>query len=307
MHFISIVIPVYKSKESLPLLIEQLRNNLRRLGYKYEIIAVDDCSPDDTWKTMLSLKKEINELKIVRLLKNSGQHNATLCGFNLSQGDIVITMDDDLQNPPEEVSKLIDAIDKGYDLAIGSYDSKKHSLWKNFGGHLVDLTLRRIFHLPRGFQLTSFRAARKTVIDNVVDMGGIFPYVTAMLFSHTSQYTNVAVHHAPRLYGKSNYNLKRSVLLALNLLLSYSSYPLYFVAILCLGVLGCSVVFSSLIAWRVLAQGSAVAGWASTILSISFFNGLVLLALVIHSLYLSRLNQQITRSRVAFTIGELHE
>lgn len=276
-------------------------------GPEFEIIVVDDCSPDDTWDTLRALKQTHPRLKIVRLLRNSGQHNALLCGFSLARGDIVVTMDDDLQNPPEEIPKLISAISAGYDLAIGAYDGKKHSVGRNLGGKLVDDVIRRIFGLPGGFQLTSFRAARKIVVDNVIAMGGVFPYVTAMLLSHTSRYINVPVHHDTRRFGASNYNLKRSLLLAFNLLLSYSSYPLYFVIALCVGALGLSAGLSLWVLWKTFVNGSAVPGWASTITAISFFNGLILLALVTHSLYLSRLNQQITRSRVGFTIGELHE
>lgn len=304
---ISVVIPAYRSRDSLPILVERLETVLEQPEQGYEIIIVDDCSPDDTWDVLKTLKKSHPRLKIVRLLRNSGQHNAILCGFSIAQGDVIVTMDDDLQNPPEDIPKLVAAINEGYDLAIGSYDSKKHSVGRNLGGQLVDDVQRRIFDLPKSFQLTSFRAARKIVVDNVVAMGGVFPYVTSMLFSHTSRYINVPVHHEPRRFGRSNYNLKRSLLLAFNLLLSYSTYPLYFVVALCLGALGFSAGLSIFVIWRALAEGSVVPGWASTITAISFFNGLILLALVIHSLYLSRLNQQITRSRVGFTIGELHE
>lgn len=307
MSMISVVIPAYRSRDSLPLLVDRLESILSALERDFEVIIVDDSSPDDTWDTLHALKKNHTCLKIVRLLRNSGQHNALLCGFSLARGDIIVTMDDDLQNPPEEIPKLIAAIDAGYDLAIGSYDSKKHSIGRNLGGRLVDDVLRRIFGLPSDFQLTSFRAARKIVVDNVIAMGGVFPYVTAMLLSHTSRYINVPVHHDTRRFGRSNYNLKRSLLLAFNLLLSYSSYPLYFVIALCVGALGLSAGLSLWVIWKAFVDGSAVPGWASTITAISFFNGLILLALVTHSLYLSRLNQQITRSRVGFTIGELHE
>jgi polyisoprenyl-phosphate glycosyltransferase len=215
-------------------------------------------------------------------------------------------MDDDLQNPPEEVPKLIAAIKNGYDLAIGAYDWKQHSTGRNWGGRLVDDVQRRIFSLPPGFQLTSFRAVRKVVVDNIVVMGVAFPYVTSMLLSHTSRYVNVPVHHEPRRFGRSNYNMRRSLRLAFNLLLNYSSYPLYTVVALCLGAFGFSVLISGWVVWRSL-DGGTLPGWASTVLAISFFNGLILLALVILGLYLSRLHQQITRSRVGFTIGELLE
>ena len=302
---ISVVIPAYKARDSLPLLIRKLDAVLNRTGQRFEIIVVDDSSPDDTWECLKMLKHIHPQLKIIRLLRNSGQHNALLCGFSLAKGSIVITMDDDLQNPPEEVPKLIAAIQKGYDLAIGAYDSKQHSASRNAAGKLIDAVQRRIFHLPSDFQLTSFRGVRKVVVDNVLTMGGVFPYITSMLLSHTSRCVNVPVHHEPRPFGSSNYNLKRSILLAFNLLLSYSPYPLYLVATLCFGAFSVSIGFSAGALFKGVI-GSTMPGWASTVIAISFFNAWILLALMIHGLYLSRMNQQITRSRVGFTIGELH-
>lgn len=269
-------------------------------------MVVDDCSPDDTWSVLEALKTNRPWLKIVRLLCNSGQHNALLCGFSIAKGDVIVTMDDDLQNPPEEIPKLIAAIDEGYDLAIGSYTSKSHSKGRNIAGSVIDDLQRKIFGLPKSFQLTSFRAVRRVVVDNVSAMSAAFPYITCMLLSHTSRYVNVPVRHDPRSFGQSNYNLSRSIRLAINLLLHYSPYPLYFVATLCVVALSMTFGIGAWVLWSALAEGSPVQGWASTIVVISFFNGLILLALVVQSLYLSRLNQHVSRSRVGFTIGAIH-
>lgn len=307
MPFVSVVIPAYRSTATLSVLVERLESVLNRLDKEYEIIIIDDCSPDDTWDVLKEIKLLRPRVKIIRLLKNSGQHNAILCGFSLSKGDVVITMDDDLQNPPEEIPKLLSMIEKGYDLAIGAYDSKKHSSLRNAGGQMIDQLQRWMFKLPKDFQLTSFRAVRKLVIDHVVSMGGVYPYITAMLLSHTSRYINVPVRHDPRAFGQSNYNAGKALRLAFNLLFNYSSYPLYFVALLCIAALSLSFVFSLSIAWKVMLSGSTVPGWASTITTISFFHGLNLLGMVIQGLYLSRLTQQVTRSRVGFSIGEIHE
>jgi len=303
---ISVVIPVYRSRESLPILLDRLESQLRLLGRSYEVVLVDDCSPDDTWTVLKKLKEDRPWLKIAHLLRNSGQHNAILCGFTIADGKIIVTMDDDLQNPPEELHKLISAIDQGYDLAIAAYNSKKHGGLRNLGGKLVDSVQRRIFGLPHSFQLTSFRAARRLIVENVVHMGGSYPYVTSMLLSHTSKYINVPVRHDQRRFGKSNYTLKSSVLLMLNLLLNYSSYPLYFVAGLCFLAFTFAAALGLWVLWRAAVYGAFVEGWASTIIVVSLLNALILLALVIQGLYLSRLHQQVSRSRVSFTIGEFH-
>src|SRR5947208_8923073 len=154
---IGVIIPVYRSQQSLPILVDRLVTQLNATGRPFEIILVDDFSPDDSWSVLLQLKQQHpTSLKIVRLARNSGQHNALLCGFSLSKSDILVTMDDDLQHPPEEIPKLITAIEQGYDLAIASYDLKKHRALRNTGGALIDRIQRDLFNLPSDFRLTSF-------------------------------------------------------------------------------------------------------------------------------------------------------
>jgi glycosyltransferase involved in cell wall biosynthesis len=305
---VSVVIPVYKSSETLQELVQRLHKVFGSSDRPFELVLVDDASPDDTWSILIRLKLQYSKtLKIARLMKNSGQHSAILCGFSLAEGDVIVTMDDDLQNPPEEIPKLLGAIDAGYDLAIGAYESKQHSAMRNVSGGLIDRVLRSIFGLPRDFQLTSFRAARSCVVHSVKEMGGAYPYVTAMLLSQASRYTNVPLRHDPRKHGVSNYNLKRSASLAANLLLSYSAVPIWMVGSLCLSAFLFSIVFGGWVALQALVEGSSVQGWASTIVVLSFFNALVLLCLFVFSIYLSRMNQQLTRSKTRFTIAELRD
>lgn len=305
---ISIVIPVYNSEASLDILLVRLLSVAKKNDWDFEIVMVDDCSTDNSWQVLLDLKAKYGGiLKIVRLLNNTGQHNALLCGFYLSTGEVVITMDDDLQNPPEEIPKLVAPIKQGYSLVIGAYSSKQHSFLRNLSGSLIDWVLKRIFHLPNDFQLTSFRATRRIVIDNVCQMGCVFPYITAMLLSHSSNYINVAVRHDPRLYGKTNYNLKRGLTLAANLLFSYSSYPLYFVALMCVLTFLVLVGVSAKVIYNVAVYGVTVPGWASTVVIVSLFSAITLLSMVIFGVYISRINQQFSRSRVSYMIGELYE
>lgn len=304
---ITVVVPTFHSVRSLPILVERLEKVLIQMRCSYEVVIVDDCSTDGTWLVLNDLKKNRSWLKIIRLLRNSGQHNALLCGFSIAKGDVIITMDDDLQNPPEEMPKLISKINEGYDLVIGSYQFKRHEKIRNLAGALIDYLQRRIFGLPKDFQLTSFRAVKRQVITNLVAMNVSFPYITSMLLSQTSSCINVSVRHEPRSFGRSNYNFSRSLRLAFNLLLNYSSYPLYFVVTLSLIALSATFGVGAWVLLTAFAEYSSVPGWASTIIAISFFNGLILLALVVQSLYLSRIAQQLSRSRVGFTIGEMRE
>jgi glycosyltransferase involved in cell wall biosynthesis len=305
---ISIVIPVFNSEKSLKILLERIIAVMEDIRREFEVIFVDDCSQDNSWNILKSLKKEYpKNMKIIRLLNNSGQHNAVICGFSMVTGEVVVTMDDDLQNPPEEMPKLIEAIDKGYDLAIGAYDSKKHSGVRNFGGRMVDWVQKKIFGLPVDFSLTSFRAARRVIVDGVLKMGGVFPYVTSMLLSHTSKYTNVSVRHEPRKFGKSNYTFKRSFDLALNLIFSYSSYPLYFVALVASIAFLFALCYGLSVFYKALFHGISVPGWASIAIILSFFNASVLLCFLIFGMYLIRINQQVSQTKVKYEISEIYD
>ncbi len=305
---ISVVIPVYRSEQSLGTLVARITRVFEEMGRPVEIVLVDDASPDNSWKILKELKQDHEGiLKIVRLLTNRGQHNAILCGMSLSTADYVVTMDDDLQNPPEEIPRLIKALEQGYDLVIGAYESKKHAAFRNLGGRLIDWIIRRIFGLPGEFQLTSFRAVKRVVVQRVLQMSAVFPYITCMLLSNASNYVNVPVRHEPRRFGHSNYRMKQSLYLAANLIFSYSAYPLYFIGVLCLIAFLLSVVIGVRAIYNTLVYGAAVPGWASTIVIVSFFNGLLMLCLSIFGLYLLRMHQQITRTRVSYTISELYE
>jgi glycosyltransferase involved in cell wall biosynthesis len=305
---ISVVIPVYRAEPALRELVERLEKVLSATGRTFEVIFVDDRSPDKSWQVLTELKSESTErswMKLVRLLKNSGQHNALLCGLSRATGDVVITMDDDLQHPPEELPKLIGPIDKGLDLVVGAFAPASRKGFTIMGGRFVDWTLRRIFGLPSDFQLTSLRAMRGAVATQAGQMTGAYPYVTAMVLSHATALENVQVEHAERAHGVSNYNLWKSLKLSFNLLLNYSSYPLYAMMILC----GASLtVFAGLgltVLILTLKSTGTVPGWASTLLVLAFSNSAITLALLIQFFYVTRMSHQIARSRVSYAIGDV--
>jgi glycosyltransferase involved in cell wall biosynthesis len=304
---ISIVIPVYRSAKGLPELADRLEKALDAIGRPYEAIFVDDRSPDDSWRVLRDLKRSHPWMRLVRLLKNSGQHNALICGLARAQGDIVVTMDDDLQHPPEDLPKLIAPVDEGFDLVVGAFEPENRKGFSVLGGQFVDATLRRIFGLPPDFVLTSLRAMKHPVAAQAAQMTGAYPYVTAMVLSHASTYKNVDVAYAPRVHGVSTYNLKKSLRLTFNLVLNYSSYPLYLMGVLCAASM---VAFGGLSIWilyTALRKEGTVEGWASTLLTLTFSNAVITMSLLILFLYVARMSHQIARSRVSHAIGELDE
>jgi len=303
---ISIVIPVFESAEALPELYQRIAKAFENREYDLEVICVDDASKDDSWQTLKELKKQnLLDLKLLRLRKNAGQHNAIVAGFSVADGDIVVTIDDDLQNPPEEIYKLLDSIIEGdHDMVIAEYPDKQHSAGRNISGEMVDKVLRTMFRLPKGFSLTSFRAVRREVVEQALEMNAVYPYVTAMLLNQTSDCANVLVKHDERKHGTSNYTLNRSLKLLANLILSYSNMPVLLVGILCsLGVL-----FSAGVGIWVLVQtivsGTGVPGWASTLTIISILNSMMLFCMFVFTLYLSRISRLLLGGQAKYIIAE---
>ncbi|MBX3191374.1 MAG: glycosyltransferase family 2 protein [Labilithrix sp.] len=304
---ISVAIPVYKSEKTLPTLVPRLIDVISEMGHDAEIVCVDDHSPDGSWSALTTLKADHPALKIARLARNAGQHNAVFCALTLTTGDVVVTMDDDLQHPPEEVPKLVNAVLSGPELVIAAYEGKKHSAARNLGGRLVDTALRRIFKLDGSVQLTSFRAMSRALVERVKNTYTAYPYITALLLSHSGSFVNVTVRHEPRREGKSNYDLTKSLKLVLNLVLTYSSYPAILISTLCALVFFLLVGYAAYILYLGLVQGTSVPGWTSTILAVTFLNGLVLLGLALLSFYISRMYLQISGLRSAFSIERIHE
>jgi polyisoprenyl-phosphate glycosyltransferase len=302
---ISVVIPVYRGEKALPELVERLAKTLDAMGRSYEVIFVDDRSPDDSWRVLKELKAGGRPwMKLVRLLKNAGQHNALICGLGRATGKVVVTMDDDLQHPPEELPKLVAPIDEGFDLVIGAFENQYRKGLGSIGGRAVDTALRRIFALPSDFKLTSWRAMRHAVAAQAAQMTGAYPYVTAMVLSHATALKNVDVAFAPRAHGSSNYNFLKSVRLALNLVINYSSYPLYLMAILCAISM---LAFVGISGWTLYVSigSETVPGWASTLLTLTFSNAIITTALLVLFMYVARISHQIGRTRVSHTIEQI--
>ena len=304
---VSVVIPVYQSARTMPELARRLKAVLADCEGGYEIICIDDHSPDDSWKAIEAWSQEDPNVRGIRLRRNAGQHNAILCGLTHASGDVVITMDDDLQNPPEEIPKLVQALERGFDVAIGAYESKQHAVVRNVSGGLVDRVQRMMFGLPRSFQLTSFRAIRGDVARAVAVQTSTFPYITSMILAHAGSYVNVPVRHDPRQHGSSNYGLVKSLRLASNLLMAYSVIPLLVAAVACAGVLLASALFAGWVLIRALVEGGTPPGWASTVLITTGLTTLNLGVLLLLLLYVSRMYRQVMRSQVPFSVERMIE
>lgn len=293
----SVVIPVYNSETSLQELCKRIVAVFIKLGLSYEILFIDDFSSDNSWKLMQALREENENIKILQLMRNYGQHNAIMCGFHSVSGKYIITLDDDLQNPPEEIPKLINKINKGYDAVIGAPESKKDTVFKNAGSSLIRYLTTKIFNKPKELKLSSFRIITRAVVGDIKNFKTPYPFIAGILLSITTNIANVTVKHDERKYGKSNYNLSKLLKLAFNLIVNYSAIPLRLIAFVGMAVSFLALFLGSFFMIRTLIYDSIVPGWTSVVVLLSFFNGILLAFLAMQGEYLARIIGEVSNRK----------
>ena len=291
----SIVVPVYNAEKSLKLLYEKIKNVFETIVKQpFELIFVDDYSQDSSYQVIKELVEKDQRVIGVQLAKNHGQQKAVLCGIHYANGDFIITMDDDLQHPPEEIPKLIEKLNSSgdIDVVIGAYSVKKHGLIRKIGSKLMDFSSILIFKKPKELKLTSFRIMRKFVADSLSNISIFSPTVGPLLLQITSRITNVTIQHDKRCFGKSGYSFATLCKLFLKNLLTNSDIPLK-----TLGNIGILSFLSSimLITYylvKFIFQGSKIPGWTTSIILTLFFGGTILFSIGIIGHYLIGIMQE---------------
>ena len=284
----SVVIPVYNSEAIVAETVKQVVEVFEGAGLRYEVVLVNDGSPDRSWSVISEVARTTPHVVALNLLKNYGQHHANLAGFMESTGDFVITMDDDLQNPPDQALLLIDAALEGHDVVFGEFARKQAAGFRRLGSKLIGTINRRVFGQPDDLVVSNFRILRRDVVDRICASRTAHPYVTgqALLFSNNPG--NVTVRHEARAVGSSGYTLVRILRLVLTILFSYSSYPLRFAAVAGFGLAALSFLLGAFYFIHGLVQGSSVPGWTSLIVIVSVFNGFIIAMLSMLGEYVVR-------------------
>jgi len=292
---VSVVVPVYNSHATIALLLERLTLALGRLTPHYEIILVEDGSPDGSWQAIEQQRDRYRDhLVAVQLMRNYGQHNALMCGLGLARGRFIVTMDDDLQNPPEEIGRLLESIRGGdLDLVYGVAKDRQHASWRNLGAAVVWRFYRTVF--GNSITPTSFRIMRRQLADSIRFYDLNFTYLDGLLAWCTRRIGAVEVEHHARAEGRSGYSLRKLLLLALNLYTNFSLLPLQVVSLLgfVTALSGFSVGLYYLVQY--FAANIEVPGFASTIIAILILGGAQLLALGVIGEYLGRLHLNVNR------------
>jgi glycosyltransferase involved in cell wall biosynthesis len=223
---ISIVVPVYNSSSSIEELYSRLLVQLQMLCKSYEIIFVDDCSKDNSFELMKEIYKKDSKVKIIKLKSNYGQQNSIMCALKYVSCDYVITIDDDLQHPPEEIPNLLNKIMEGYDAVFGVPIKKENYIIRNLGSKMTDLLFNLLLSKPKDIKVTSFRIIKKYIVDEMIKDKSTFVYISALMLRTTKNVARVYVKHNHRKYGSSNYNIWKLLKLYINICIYYSSGPL---------------------------------------------------------------------------------
>ncbi len=223
---ISVVIPVYNGEKSLPILAQRMEPVLSELTTRFELILVNDGSKDDSWNTIKRLAIQHPFIIGVNLLRNFGQHNALLCGIREARYEFIITMDDDLQHPPEEIPKLVAELQRGFDVVYGTPKQEEHGLLRDFASQITKLALQGAMGVQSARNVSVFIAFRSKVRKSFRSYQGVFPNINVLLTWGATSFSAVRVKHDPRRIGKSNYNFGKLVTHAMNMITGFSVLPL---------------------------------------------------------------------------------
>lgn len=285
----SIVVPVYNSEAVVGQTIDRIVEVFEGAGLRYELILVNDGSPDRSWDVISAQARSRPHVVALNLLRNYGQHSANLAGFREATGDYVITMDDDLQNPPDQALVLIDAAMQGHDVVFGEFERKRAPRYRQLGSKLIGQINRRVFHQPADLVVSNFRILRRDVVDRICASRTTEPYITgqALLYSH--QRANVLVRHEPRRVGTSNYNLFKILRLILTILFSYSLFPLRLAAVVGAVIAVLSFLVGAIYLVRSLFVETEVAGWTTLVVLLALLSGVVIALLSMVGEYLVRI------------------
>ena len=227
MKKVSFVIPCYRSALTIGNVVKEIQDTMKTLeAYSYEVILVNDCSPDDTFDVITEICRKNQNICGVNLAKNFGQHGALMAGFHQVTGDILVCLDDDGQTPANEVGKLLEEIERGQDVVYASYEHKKHSLFRNFGSWVNEKMAQFLLGKPKELYVSSYFAARRFIVDEMLKYENAYPYVIGLVLRTTKRISNVPVQHREREIGTSGYTLGKLLALWFNGFTAFSTKPL---------------------------------------------------------------------------------
>jgi len=303
MRTLSIVVPVYNSEGSLPLLMERLSQVLPNLAEAYEVILVNDGSCDRSWQVITGLAAACSWVRGINLMRNYGQHNALLCGIREACYDIIITMDDDLQHPPEEIPVLLKKLDEGYDVVYGTPQGEKHGFWRDLASQVTKFALQNAMGADTARKVSAFRAFRANIRSAFETYRAPFVSIDVLLIWGSARFSAVLVHVDPRTIGVSNYTFRKLVTHAMNMMTGFSVVPLQLASLMGFALAFLSFIVLVYVIGRYLLEGATVPGFPFLASIVGLFSGAQLLALGIIGEYLARMHVRL-QDRPSYVVRE---
>lgn len=290
MKKVSFVIPCYRSEKTLEGVIAEIKEAMTKLNqYTFEIILVNDSSPDNTWETIEKLSEENANITGVNFSKNFGQHAALMAGMRETSGDYVVCLDDDGQTPADEVDKLLAALEDGYDAVYAKYGNKKHSLFRNFGSRVNDMMTRIMLGKPKELFVSSYFGVKRFVVDDMMRYQNSYPYVIGLVLRATKNIANVEVTHREREEGRSGYTLKKLLGLWFNGFTAFSVTPLRIATVIGIFCAFVGFAYGIYVFVRRLLDPNMVMGFSSLMCVILFVGGMMMIMLGLVGEYIGRI------------------
>lgn len=300
---LSIIIPVYNSEKSLPLLLESLNNSLPDMASQYEVILINDGSQDQSWMVVQELVKKYKNVTGTTMMRNYGQHNALLCGIRQAKYDIVVTLDDDLQHDPALIPVLLAKLDEGNEVVYGAPAAEKHGIWRDLASVITKATLSTVMNAKSARHVSAFRVFYTYLRDAFANYQGPSVSLDVLLTWGTSKFGYVEIPHHKREIGKSNYTFRKLVVHALNLLTGFSTIPLRLATGVGFLFLFFGVIIFLYVLIRFLIQGGVVPGFTFLASVIVIFSGVQLFTLGIMGEYMARMHFRLM-DKPTYTIKE---
>jgi len=304
MRTISVVIPVYRAEQTLRELHRQLMPALAAMADAFEVIFVEDCGGDDSWRIIESLAEADSRVRGIGLSRNYGQHNALLCGIRAAKYDLVVTMDDDLQHPVAAIRTLLDALDEQTDVVYGAPVERQHGLLRNLASQLTKLALAGAMGAETARNVSAFRAFRTRLRDGFRDYRSPSVSIDVLLTWATTRFRVVRVAHAPRAAGVSGYSVGKLVAHAVNLMTGFSTLPLQVASMAGFAFVLLGIFIMAYVLINFLINGARVPGFAFLASIITIFSGAQLFALGVFGEYLARMHFR-SMERPAYVVKEV--
>lgn len=290
MACISFVIPCYCSEQTVEGVIAEIHSKMaEKSDYTYEIIAVNDGSPDNVYEVLKSLSENDNRLKVIDFAKNSGKPSAQMAGYAFTNGDIIVNLDDDGQCPLDKLWELIEPLNTGYDISIAKYPVKKQSAFKNFGSKVNAVMGRLIIGKPKHLQFSNFSAMRKFVVDEIIKYDNPYPYLSGLMLRTTSKICNVEMEERERTAGVGHFTLIKSLKLWLNGFTAFSVKPLRISTILGVICAFIGFVFGVVTIVNKIMHPEVLVGYSSLMAVLLFVGGMIMMMLGMIGEYIGRI------------------